>query len=236
MAKENIVISLGGSLVAPSQIDTLFLKRFKATILKFIKTKRFFIVVGGGRICRDYQKALQEFGADTQERDMVGIDVSRLNARVVRQLFGDLAYSQVLTGAGKTVATRKDIVVVGGFKPGASTDWCAVEIAKNMGIKTIVNLSNIDYVYDLPASAAQKALQAGKDPFKNAKAFKEIDWKNFRKIVGSKWAPGMNMPFDSRASKEAEVLKIKVVVMNGQKLERLENFLKGNEFIGTVIS
>jgi len=224
MAKQNIVVSLGGSLVAPGEIDTAFLKVFKNSIKKFFDSYRFFIFVGGGKVSRNYQKAMSEFGADNTERDIIGIDVSRLNARVVKQLFGEAAFSQVLVNPSKPINTRKDVIVAGGWKPGWSTDYCAVTFAKNMGIKTVVNLTNIDYVYE-------------KDPKKypKAKAFKEIPWKDFKKIVGSKWSPGLSMPFDPRASREAELLKIKVIVINGKRMERLENFLKGKEFIGTTI-
>ncbi len=224
MTKENIIISLGGSLVAPNDIDTVFLKVFKKAIVKNLDKKRFFVFVGGGKVCRNYQNALLEFGADNNERDLMGIDVSKLNARIVKQAFGELAFSEIITNPTKKINTRKDVVVAGGWKPGWSTDYCAVTLAKNMGIKTIVNLTNIDYVYD-------------KNPtkFKNAKAFKEIDWKNFRKIVGNKWSPGLSMPFDPRASRDAEILKIKVAVINGKHLDRLENFLNGKEFIGTTI-
>ena len=83
MPKENIIISLGGSLVAPDKIDITFLKSFNNIIKKHLNNNRFFIFVGGGKICRNYQNALFEFGADSNERDLIGIDVSRLNARVV---------------------------------------------------------------------------------------------------------------------------------------------------------
>ncbi len=225
MAKGNIIISLGGSLVAPSEIDTAFLKAFKNAVKKHFVNKRFFIFVGGGKVARNYQKALLEFGADNEDRDWMGIKICRLNAEVVKQVFGDFAFSEIITNPTKKVNTKKDIVVGGGWKPGWSTDYCTVTLAKNMGIKTIVNLTNIDYVYD-------------KDPakFKSARAFKEIGWKDFRKMVGNKWIPGLSMPFDPRASREAEILKIKVVVINGRRLDRLENFLKGKPFIGTTIS
>lgn len=223
--KENIVISLGGSLVAPNEIDTSFLKVFKNVIKKHLNDKRFFIFVGGGKICRNYQESLLEFGADNNERDLIGIDVSRLNARVVKQVFGELSYSEILNNPTKSINTKKSIITAGGWKPGWSTDYCAVTLAKNMGIKTIINLTNIDYVYD-------------KNPIKysSAKPFKEISWRDFRKIVGNKWSPGLSMPFDPRASKEAEILKIKVAVINGKRPERLENFLNNKPFIGTIIS
>ena len=224
MPKENIITSLGGSTVAPDDIDTNFLKVFKNSIKKHLSSKRFFIFVGGGKFARSYQKAIQEFGADNKDRDLIGIDVSRLNAKVLKQVFGDLAFSDIINNPSKKVSTKKDIIVGGGWKPGWSTDYCCVTMAKNMGIKTIINLTNTDYVYD-------------KDPrkYKNAKPFKEINWKDFRKIVGNKWTPGLSSPFDPRASREAEILKIKVAIINGKRLNQLENFLSGKPFIGTVI-
>lgn len=222
--KENVVVSLGGSLVAPGEIDITFLKNFKRSLLKHIGAKRFFIFVGGGRICRNYQKALLEFGSDSEDRDLIGIDVSRLNARVVKQVFNGFVFPEIITNPNKKVITRKDVIIAGGWKPGWSTDYCSVILSKNMGIKTIVNLTDLDYVYD-------------KDPnkFKSAKPIKEISWKNFRKIVGNKWSPGLSLPFDPRASREAEVLKIKVTVINGKKLDRLESFLYNKPFLGTTI-
>ena len=224
MPKENIIISLGGSVVAPHEIDIAFLKVFKKAILKYAETHRFFIVVGGGKICRNYQQALLEFGADANDRDQMGIAVSRLNALVVKQAFGEAAFAEVVVNPGKKIVTRKAVVVAAGWKPGWSTDYCAVELAKNLGSKTIINLTNLDYVYD-------------KNPSKypSAKPLKQIDWKNFRKLVGSKWTPGLSMPFDPRASREAEVLKIKVAVINGKKVNQLENFLHNKEFVGTTI-
>jgi uridylate kinase len=91
-------------------------------------------------------------------------------------------------------------------------------------VKNVVNLSNIDYVYN-------------KDPkkFKNAKKIKEISWADFRKIVGDKWDPGLNVPFDPIASKIAQEAQMEVVIMNGKKLKNLENYLEGKKFTGTVI-
>ncbi len=224
MAKENIIISLGGSLVAPNDIDVSFLKSFRKSVMKYLDQKRFFIFVGGGKVCRNYQKALLEFGADNKERDWMGIAISKLNAEIVKQVFDNMVFEKVLTDPTKKLNTRRDLAVFAGWKPGWSTDYCSVILAKNMGIKTIINLTNIDYVYD-------------KDPkkFPNAKAFKEITWQDFRKIVGEKWTPGLSMPFDPRASKMAEILKIKVIMINGAHLDRLENFLNNKPFIGTVI-
>lgn len=232
MAKETIIISLGGSLVVPDEIDVGFLKNFRHCLQKYLGqnpsasfgARRFFIYVGGGKVARLYQKALLEFGADDADRDWLGINVSRLNAEIVKQVFIKDSYLKVITDPTKKINTRKDILIAAGWKPGWSTDYCSVIMAKNSGLKTIINLTNIDYVYD-------------RDPhkFPDAKQIKEINWKDFRKIVGDKWSPGLSAPFDPRASKIAEILKIKVVIINGKNLERLEDFLNNKPFIGTII-
>jgi len=230
--KETIIISLGGSLVAPNEIDLGFLKNFKHSLQKYIggnpsaslRARRFFVLVGGGKICRNYQKALLEFGAKSSDRDWIGINVSRLNAEVVKQSFSGYSYDKIITDPNKKVKTNKDIIIGAGWKPGWSTDYDAVLIAKTHNIKTIINLTNIDYVYD-------------KNPnqFPDAKPIREINWQDFRKIVGNKWQPGMSLPFDPRAAKLAQELKIKVIIINGKNLERLEDFLNNKPFIGTII-
>ncbi len=228
MTKETIIISLGGSLVAPSDIDIGFLKNFKHSLLKYLKTNKFFIIVGGGKIARNYQKALLEFGAKNNDRDWIGINVTKLNAEIVKQMFFKSAYPKIIADYNKKISaawrTNKDVIIGAGWKPGWSTDYDAVLLAKNNGIKTIINLTNIDYVYD-------------KNPaeFPGAKPLKEVDWKNFNRIVGYKWSPGLSAPFDPRASKLAAKLKLKVIMINGKNLERLEDFLNNRPFIGTII-
>jgi len=223
--KEAIIISLGGSLVAPGEIDINFLKEFKQSLKKYLNSKQIFILVGGGKIARNYQKALLEFGAKPSNRDWIGIDVTKLNAEVVKTLFNRCAYPKTITDPNKKIKTTKTVVVGAGWKPGWSTDYDAVLIAKNNNIKTIINLTNVDYVYD-------------KNPneFPDAKPLKEVDWKSFERIVGDKWMPGLSMPFDPRASKMAGRLGLRVIMINGKNLERLEDFLSGKPFIGTIIS
>ena len=70
--------------------------------------------------------------------------------------------------------------------------------------------------------------------YKNAKPIKEISWKEFRKLLSTKWKPGLNAPFDPLAAKEAEKLKLRVFIV-GKNLNNLKNLLNGEKFKGTVI-
>ena len=63
----------------------------------------------------------------------------------------------------------------------------------------------------------------------------EGSWKDFRKLVGDKWDPGLNAPFDPIASREAEKSGLEAIILNGKNLDNLNNFLSGNSFKGTII-
>lgn len=237
MQKDKIVISLGGSLIVPNGgIDIEFLKRFS----KFIRTqlahsansgqakqKQFFIVAGGGNTTRHYQDAAQNVVGHelvAEDLDWLGIHATRLNAHLVRTIFRDLAHPYILKHYEIIRKVSESIVVASGWKPGWSTDFCSTMICEDYNLKTVINMSNIDMAYDQDPRTSP-----------SAKPIKKITWKNFRKIVGDKWIPGMNAPFDPVASKKAEELGLKVVILKGNNFENLENYFAGRNFTGTTI-
>jgi uridylate kinase len=226
MAHEYVIISLGGSIVVPEEIDVGFLKRFRRLILNQVKKgRKFIIIVGGGKTCRKYQNAAKEATKVTRDDlDWIGIHATRLNAHLLRTIFREIAHSVVIRHYNEKIQTKKKVIIAAGWKPGHSTDYDAVMWARNFKAREILNLSNIDYVYN-------------KDPkyHRDAKRFGRISWKDFRKLVGSKWISGLNSPFDPIASKEAQRLGLQVVIMNGRNLANLESFLNGKKFKGTII-
>jgi len=223
---KTIVISLGGSIIVPKEIDSNFLKKFKALIEGFLKKDyRFIIITGGGYTARVYQKGASKVNfVNDDDLDWFGIHATRINAHLLRTIFKKYAFERVIKNPSEPIKTNKKIIVAAGYRPGCSTDHDAVILAKNINCKEIINLSNIDYVYD-------------KDPKKHKDAcpLKKISWKDFRKIIGDKWDPGLNLPFDPVASREAQKLDMKVIIANGKNLDNLKNILEGKEFIGTVI-
>src|SRR3989338_5464754 len=221
---ETVVLSLGGSLICPENIDIEFLQKFKQLLFSFPK-KRFALICGGGHICRVYQKAAKELGViSAEELDRIGIKATKLNAELVRTLFGNEAYEKVIDNPEDTINTNKRIIIGAGYVPGSSSDLDAVHLAKNLGAKTVINLSNIDYLYD-------------KDPkqFSDAQKIVKTTFKQLLEITGKKWVPGKNVPFDPAASRQAMLAGITVVLMNGRNLDNLKNYLDGKKFVGSVI-
>jgi uridylate kinase len=223
--KEVVVISVGGSLIVPEEIDTVFLKELKNLILKGVKQgKRFIIITGGGKVCRKYQNASASLGGSVSDADWIGVDATRINARLVKSILGKSAEDYIIQSPLEKFVFKKSVIVAGGWKPGFSSDFDAVLLAKRFKANKLINLSNIDYVY----TADPKV-----DP--SATKIEQISWKAFRKIIPKKWAPGLNSPFDPIASKEADRLGLEVAIINGKKLGELENYLEGREFVGSLI-
>ncbi len=220
--EEELVISVSGSLIVPKSIDTDFLLEFKKIILN--QNKRFIIICGGGRTARKYQEAARKISSSSKyDLDWLGIYGTKLNAYLLKIIFGENTYRKIITNPNEKVNFNEKILIASGWKPGFSTDYDAVLLAKNLGVKKLINLTNIDYVYT-------------RDPkFSDAKPIKEISWKEFRNLLPEKWDPGLNTPFDPVAAKEAEKLGLEVVVMDGKNLKNFKNYLEGKGYIGTKI-
>lgn len=224
-----IVISLGGSLVVPNGgIDTVFLSEFNTFVRgKIAKDWRFFITVGGGALARHYIDAGKEVVGNISDWDLdwLGIHSTHLNAHLVRTIFQDVAHPRIIQNYQKKIAKLTEpLVVAAGWKPGCSTDYDAVVLARDYGAGTVINMSNITSVYD-------------KDPkqFPDAKPLHKIRWEEFEKLITPDWKPGSNVPFDPVATRLAKKLGISVYVI-GRDLVNLDHIFTGNEFVGTLIS
>ncbi len=224
-----VVISLGGSLVSPNGgIATDFLTEFNLFIRnKIAQGWRFFIVVGGGAVARHYIEAARKVVGDISDWDLdwLGIHATHLNAHIIKTIFEGVVHPRIIQNYDKKIVSlKKPLVIAAGWKPGWSTDYDAVILARDYGAKVIVNMSDIKQVYD-------------NDPkkCKNAKPVRKISWEDFEKLVGTCWRPGSNIPFDPVATKLAKEKKLTVYVV-GKDLANLDRLMSGGEFIGTTIS
>ncbi len=220
------VLSVGGSTVVPGGVPNVkFLRELRTLLLRGVKVgHQFVIVTGGGGTCRTYQDALKQLGGSRDDLDWIGIHTTRFNAQLLRLALGKAAAKEITIAPTDLPQKPKDkIMISGGWKPGNSTDTKAVQLAKRVGAKLVINISNVDYLYT-------------KDPrkFKDAEVIEETTWKAYRKMIGTKWTPGMNIPFDPIASKLADQSKIDVLLL-GPDTKNLERALTGNAFKGTVI-
>ncbi len=223
---KTIILSLGGSIIIPNRINVAYLKRFKTLILSFVRRGyRFIIVTGGGDICRHYQHSAQKAGRISEyDLDWIGIAATKLNATLVRSIFGSAAYQDIIRDPRKKIRTNKKILIGSGWVPGFSSDKDAVMLANTYGADMVINMSNIKYVY----SADPKKVS-------HAKPLKQMTWDELLKLTGTTWKPGAHVPFDPEASKLAKRNGLRVVVCLGTDLNNLEAIFTGKRFTGTVI-
>ena len=212
--------------MVPEEIDVDYLASFKRFIVERVERgDRFILIAGGGKTARKYQQAAADVvNIDDEEKDWLGIHSTRLNAHLLRTVFKQQAHPRILTNLDEPIEFQESILIGAGWKPGWSTDYIAVRLAERYGGTSIINLSNIKYVYS-------------EDPRLNPEAvrYENISWSDFREIVGDTWRPGMSAPFDPIASREAARLSLTVAILNGRNFDNLNNYLEKQPFEGTLI-
>jgi len=228
MQKKVIVLSLGGSLIIPDNIDFAFLKKFKQLILQNTKSHKFIIVCGGGSIARKYISALKSGGLNEKLQSFAGISTTRMNARFMSYFFG----TDPKFGIPHTMETlnryikKHDVVFCGAleYKPKQTSDSTASQIAAHF--KTIfINLTNVSGLHD-------------KNPkkYKNARFIPKISWQDFHKMANElQFTPGQHFVIDQTASGIIMKYKIPTYVL-GKDLKQLQAVLHNRKFRGTLIS
>ncbi len=215
-----IVISLGGSIIIPKELDVKFLKNFANLIKKLKNEHKFSIVCGGGHTARLYTRKKKELSLTTNQAHKLGIFATHLNSKLLAQLLDGKFSNQHPEKIGK----MNDLIVSGGYKVGWTTDTDAALIAKTMKADVLINITDVKGVYT-------------KDPnkFKDAKLIEKMSWNDFEKMFGKKiTGAGKHYVFDPVAGQICKKNKIQVVVMS-KDIKNLNDFINGKEFTGTVI-
>ena len=237
MKNSYIVVHLGGSVVVPhisdeGGINVQFLRNF----LKFFRNqlrrgKRFIIIIGGGKTARAYQRSIAKITKISDaDLDWIGIHATRLNAHLLRTIFVKEAYPVVIDHdpLEEEVETmrfsNRKLFFASGWRPGWSTDYIAVRLAEKFGAKEVIIAKDTPFVYD-------------SDPKKNSKAkpIQKISWSGYKKLIPSKWTPGLSSPVDPVATRLAEKLNISAKILSGTDLPNFQKAIEGKPFEGTVI-
>lgn len=221
---DTIVISIGGSIIVPDDIDVKFLNKLKEALLRLSEEHKLVVCCGGGYTARAYITALKEAGASNAVQDWMGIEVTRINARLVASFIGNA--NDVIPRSEDEVAALLEhysIVVCGGLRPGQTSDGATAMIALRLKAKRMINMTNVDGLYD-------------KDPrkYKNAKFIPEISHTDFLKMmemVGQK--PGQHFVLDKVAAEIAASEGMEVCILKG--VENLDKCILGKKFKGTIV-
>lgn len=201
-------------------------RSYAAALKDIAKNNAVFIVTGGGKAARDYIGVARELGADEATSDIIGIEVTRLNARLLIAALGDGAYYEPPRDykEAKNASLTGKIVVMGGVTPGQTTDAVSAVLAEYIGADLLINATSTDGVYT-------------SDPKKNrdAKKFDSMTPQQLIEIVmKTEMVAGANSPVDLLAAKIIERSNIKTIVLNGEDPQSIAEAVRGKHK-GTVI-
>ena len=214
--KKRIVIKLSGQVFGMER--TKELKDYAAFFVKQSKICQPVLVAGGGKIARYFINHARSSGADESTLDELGIEISRLNAKLLIYALKGKAYPHPPTNLTEVEQAVDSglIVVTGGLHPGQSTNGTAALIAEKINATEFLNATDVDGIYD-------------SDPNKNKKAkkFKRVELKDLRKLLvhEDSMAGGYDL-MDIVALKVIERSKIKTKIIKSD-IKTIEKAIKG---------
>ena len=221
-----LVISIGGSVLA-SDLDPNKIRDYAKSIEQVAKDHTVYVIVGGGKTARNYIKTARELGGNHVVCDFIGIDMTRVNARLLICALGSCAYPEPVTSyteAGKA-ALNGQVVVMGGLIPGQTTDAVSAVLAEFVEADLLINATSVDGVYTA-------------DPNTDTDA-KKIDTMTPDELVDIvmkiDMVAGSNSPLDPLAAKIIQRSGIKTIVVDGRNPNNIIEALAGKHS-GTLIS
>jgi len=221
-----ILIRIGGSVVA-TPVNINLIGKY-AEILKKLKEKghEVVVVVGGGALARDFIKIAKELGLEEKDQDDLAISVSRLFAQLFAKMLGESSCERVPLSVEEAVECLEGgkIAVLGGLKPGMTTDTVAALIAERINADMLIKATDQEGVYN-------------KDPRKYSDAVKldKLRFEDLPQVLAEKkHKAGIHQILDPEAVKVLKVKRIKVLVLNGYKPENILLAVEGKN-VGTLI-
>ncbi len=223
-----VTLCLGGSILAPEELDVDCILEIART-LRALKSQKHetLVVTGGGRPSRNYIEAARKLNASSINCDLIGIDITRLNACLLITALGDLAEGEPLTTfeAAVRVMLRDKVPVMGGIKPGQTTDAVAAMLASLSKSELLVFFTDVSGVYTNDPKL---------DP--RAKKLEEVTVQNLMKLMTvKKMEPGINMVIDPVGVKLIQRTGIRTLVLGKHEIKRLPEILRGAKHSGTTI-
>jgi len=221
-----IVLRIGGSVVA-SPPNPQLINRYVEIIRQILEENhQIVVVVGGGKPARELIQIAKDLGLNEREQDEVAISVSRIFAQLISMRLGGYDWKDIPASVTETmdILQKRGIAVMGGLRPGMTTDAVAALVASEMNADLIVKATDQDGIYT-------------KDPKKYADAEK-IDEMSFedlsRLLERDRHVAGIHQIVDPEAVRILREKGIKTIVVNGFNPENVIAALRG-EKVGTLI-
>jgi len=220
-----VVISVGGSVIAPTLSQEKFLE-YAEVIKELAKENTLLIVTGGGKAARDYIRAARSMGASEAVCDLIGIALSRVNARLLISALSSAAFQDIPHDyrEAETAMSSRKVVVMGGVAPGQTTDAVSAILSEYVQTDLLVVATSVDGVYTADPNIDKSAVKLD-----------EVTPGELVKIVMSdEMKAGVKTVIDPVAAKIIERSKISAVVIDGREPRILLEVIAGKR-VGTRI-
>ncbi|MGA8303770.1 MAG: UMP kinase [Thermoplasmata archaeon] len=223
-----VVISLGGSVLLSGDGDRTYLEQLATLLREVGRTMPLVVTTGGGRTAREYIRLGRDLGLTEVELDEIGIDITRLHARLLAARVGPPTPAQPPPTIALAVheLLRASPVILGGTEPGHTTDGVAALIASRLRAARLVNATDVDGLYD-------------EDPrtHPGARRIARAHWSDFRQRVhaATSGEAGQNFLFDRLGADTLARAGIPLSIVHGRDLENLEAAVRGRPFVGSRI-
>ena len=208
----------------------VYLRRLASLLKRLGRSTPLAVTIGGGRAAREYIGIGRELGLTEVELDEVGIDVTRLHARLLAATIGPPTSSHPPTTLAAAVQELRHFspVILGGTEPGHTTDGVAALLAVRLRATRLVNATNVDALYDRDPNAEPKA----------ARPIRRISWPRFQEMVraNASASAGQHFIFDRLGAEQLARARIPTAIVYGRDLPNLERALRGEPFLGTQVS
>jgi uridylate kinase len=223
-----VVLSVGGSVLVTGEADRSYLEGLAILLRRLGGQFPLLVTTGGGRTAREYIRLGRDLGLTEVELDEVGIDVTRLHARLLAARVGPPCPSRPPTTVSEAVHELRHAspVVLGGTEPGHTTDGVAALLAVRVRASRLVNATNVDGIYDRDPQQDPSARRIGR-----------MRWPEFRAMVdaGTSTEAGQNFLFDRLGADLLARAGIPLFVLDGRDLANLEVALMGGRFRGSRV-
>ena len=225
-----LVLALGGSLLRPEENERHAWLSSLADLLSTCDSS-IGIVVGGGAPAREAIELAKPVLDDVAALDEIGIAATRLNAAIVAQILqgadldGCAGIPSDVASAARGLEAH-NVVVMGGTRPGHTTDNVAIRLAIESNAARCLIATNVSHVYSSDPRVAS-----------GARPIESMTLSELQQIVGPPvhGKAGGSAVIDPIGVQAAIDNQLPLAVLDGRELERIADALAGKSFIGTRI-
>ena len=215
-----VVVSVGGSVLVPT-LDSPRIESYAETLREVVASgHELGVVVGGGPVAREYIGTARELGADEVSLDRLGIEVTRLNARLLGEALGDVAAAAPIEAVedARAAFRRGEVPVLGGTAPGHTTDAVAAGVAEHADADLLVYATSVEGVFEADPSEDEAARK-----FDRLSPAELVEVVNQVELVA-----GSNAPVDLLAAKLIQRSGLRAAVLDGSDPQHVADAVAGD--------